>query len=266
MPPSSGARILDVARFPRNLDWAKTLALPRSQFPARPTPAQLEVYRARSSDDLYAWQRAHRPATVTRTNRSGDSSVVANEFVLHDGPPYANGAVHMGHALNKILKDLMLRTELFRGKRVHYRPGWDCHGLPIELKALQQPKSDAGKAQKSKSAPKKEALAASEAASRMTASEIRSAASMLARQTIDAQKQSFRSWGVMGEWDTPYQTMSKDFEMRQLSVFREMVRKGKVKVCIFYCRSGLTLMASRRPNIATPQTSTLVSFITNRLG
>ncbi|PIB01453.1 Isoleucine--tRNA ligase, chloroplastic/mitochondrial [Cercospora beticola] len=228
MPPSSGARILDVARFPRNLDWAKTLALPRSQFPARPTPAQLEGYRARSSDDLYAWQRGHRPATVTRTNGSGDSSVVDNEFVLHDGPPYANGAVHMGHALNKILKDLMLRTELFRGKRVHYRPGWDCHGLPIELKALQQPTSDASKAPKSKSAPKKEAQAASEAASRMTASEIRSAASMLARQTIDVQKKSFQSWGVMGEWDTPYQTMSKDFEMRQLSVFREMVRKGLI--------------------------------------
>ncbi|KAF2209416.1 hypothetical protein CERZMDRAFT_70305 [Cercospora zeae-maydis SCOH1-5] len=222
---------IDLARF-RQLalsksNWSDTLALPRSQFPARPTAADLETYRARCHD-LYAWQRAHRPATITRTNASGGSSVVNNEFVLHDGPPYANGPVHMGHALNKILKDLMLRTELLRGKRVHYRPGWDCHGLPIELKALQQPASAASQANKSKDAPKREAQAASEAASRMTASAIRSAAAKLARQTIDVQEKNFRSWGVMGEWDAPYKTMSKDFEMRQLGVFREMVRKGLI--------------------------------------
>ncbi|KAM3415419.1 hypothetical protein BST61_g8944 [Cercospora zeina] len=228
--PTSDMRV-DLARFRQlalsNLNWSDTLTLPRSQFPARPTVADLETYRARCHD-LYTWQRAHRPATITRNNASGGSSVVNNEFVLHDGPPYANGAVHMGHALNKILKDLMLRTELLRGKRVHYRPGWDCHGLPIELKALQQPASAASQTHKSKDAPKREAQAASEAASRMTASAIRSAAAKLARQTIEVQKKSFRSWGIMGEWDAPYQTMSKDFEMRQLGVFREMVRKGLI--------------------------------------
>lgn len=60
-----------------------------------------------------------------------------NEFVLHDGPPYANGDVHMGHAMNKLLKDFVLRLQIVNGNRVHYRPGWDCHGLPIELKAKQ---------------------------------------------------------------------------------------------------------------------------------
>lgn len=69
---------------------------------------------------LYAWQR---------NNLDGD------EFILHDGPPYANGDVHMGHAVNKLLKDFVLRHQISNRKRVHYRPGWDCHGLPIELKA-----------------------------------------------------------------------------------------------------------------------------------
>ena len=220
-------RIRELAKTKTN--WSDTLALPKSQFPARPSPEQLEKYRTRCADDLYAWQREHRPKTVTVHDETG-SKQVDNEFVLHDGPPYANGAVHVGHALNKILKDLMLRTELARGKRVHYRPGWDCHGLPIELKALQQPKSPKDQAKQIKDAAKKEAQAATEAANQMTASEIRQAAAKLASTTIEAQKKSFKGWGVMGEWDAPYTTMSKDFEIRQLGVFREMVRKGKVRM------------------------------------
>lgn len=220
-------RIRQLAKTKTN--WADTLALPKSQFPARPSPEQLDTYRTRCADDLYAWQRQHRPKAVSVTDDAG-SRQVDNEFVLHDGPPYANGAVHVGHALNKILKDLMLRTELSRGKRVHYRPGWDCHGLPIELKALQQPKSPRDQAKSIQDAPQKEARAASEAARQMSPSEIRVAASKLASETVEAQKKSFKSWGVMGEWDQPYTTMSRDFEIRQLGVFREMVRKGKVRM------------------------------------
>ena len=76
-----------------------------------------------SFDELYSWQRNHLQHE--------------DEFILHDGPPYANGKPHMGHALNKILKDIILRHKLLTGKQVHYIPGWDCHGLPIELKALE---------------------------------------------------------------------------------------------------------------------------------
>jgi isoleucyl-tRNA synthetase len=198
-------------------NWADTLALPRSQFPARPTPEQLETYRQRCADDLYEWQRKYK-----RDRKDG-----GEDFVLHDGPPYANGAVHVGHALNKVLKDLMLRSELSRGKRVQYRPGWDCHGLPIELKALQQPKAPGKQARSSKDTPAQEAKAAAYASSKMSASEIRAAARRLASDTIEVQKKSFREWGVMGEWDEPYTTMSADFEARQLGVFREMVRKGR---------------------------------------
>lgn len=197
--------------------WADTLALPKSRFPPRPSTEQLDLYRQRCADDLYEWQR--------KTRRKGDAG---GDFVLHDGPPYANGAVHVGHALNKVLKDLMLRSELSRGKRVQYRPGWDCHGLPIELKALQQPK-DAGKQAKSlKNSPAQEARAASDASNNMSALQIRTAARKLASDTIEAQKASFRGWGVMGEWDHPYKTMSDDFEGRQLGVFRELLRKGEM--------------------------------------
>ncbi|CAK4032323.1 related to isoleucine--tRNA ligase [Lecanosticta acicola] len=204
-------------------NWSDTLALPRSQFPARPSPEQVETYRKRCADDLYTWQRAIRPTAVDT-----DDGVKDNNFVLHDGPPYANGAVHVGHALNKVLKDLMLRWELSRGKRVHYRPGWDCHGLPIELKALQQPKLPAQQAKALKDTPGAEAQAAADASVTMTATEIRKVARQLASDTIEAQKKSFRGWGIMGEWENPYTTMSKDFEIRQLGVFREMVRKGLI--------------------------------------
>lgn len=216
-------KIRNIAKEKSN--WSDTLALPKSQFPARPSPEQLEKYRQRCADDLYRWQRANRPSTVK--SQDGEKS---NEFVLHDGPPYANGAVHVGHALNKVLKDLMLRSELARGKRVHYRPGWDCHGLPIELKALQQPKAPSKESKSLKDKPGQEAKAAAQASSQMTAPEIRAVARKLASETIETQKKSFREWGVMGEWDEPYKTMDKDFEMRQLGVFRDMVRKGEIRL------------------------------------
>ncbi|KAF2173338.1 hypothetical protein M409DRAFT_17278 [Zasmidium cellare ATCC 36951] len=237
MPAISPTRILKASTNPGNnlidkirsiaqekTNWGDTLALPKSQFPARPGPEQIEKYRQRCADDLYRWQRASRPRTVN----SEDGTEKSNEFVLHDGPPYANGAVHVGHALNKVLKDLMLRTELARGKRVHYRPGWDCHGLPIELKALQQPKAPSKESKSLKDKPGQEAKAAALASSQMTASEIRAVARKLASETVETQKKSFREWAVMGEWDAPYRTMDKEFEMRQLGVFREMVRKGLI--------------------------------------
>ena len=204
--------------------WSETLALPKSTFPARPTPAELERYRERCADDLYAWQRANRPQ-IARTRREGKGNEVNSEFVLHDGPPYANGAVHVGHALNKVLKDFVVRWHLAIGKRVHYRPGWDCHGLPIELKALQAQKTKTEQANALDDAPKEEAAAASGAG--MSALEIRQVARELASETIEKQKASFRGWGVMGEWDTPYKTMDLHFELAQLGVFREMVRKGR---------------------------------------
>lgn len=179
--------------------WSSTLKLPRSTFPARVSAADQAKYLRRCTDELYAWQRQTRPANDT--------------FVLHDGPPYANGELHVGHALNKILKDIINRTQLARGRRIHYVPGWDCHGLPIELKALQ-----AWNGQRDGRAETKTP----------TAAEIRRAARELAEKTVAEQMEGFKSWGIMADWEGHWKTMDKGFEMKQLSVFREMVDRGLI--------------------------------------
>ncbi|KAI2471300.1 isoleucyl-tRNA synthetase [Annulohypoxylon bovei var. microspora] len=171
--------------------WSATLKLPKSTFPPRPLPKFREQYLQRCADDLYKWQRQNRPAD--------------NTFVLHDGPPYANGGLHVGHALNKILKDMILRTKIQQGRRVDYIPGWDCHGLPIELKALEN--SEGGK---------------------LTPIEIRNSARNLASNTVSKQMKAFRSFGVMGDWGRRWTTMDAAFQIRQLRLFQQMFKKGLI--------------------------------------
>jgi isoleucyl-tRNA synthetase len=222
MPLFLPSRILRAAaQTPAAFKWSETLALPKSTFPARPTPSQLEQYRQRCADDLYSWQRANRPQVIQTASRAQ----VNNDFILHDGPPYANGAVHVGHALNKVLKDLVLRSQLAKGKRVYYRPGWDCHGLPIELKALQAQRTKTPQSEALKDAPK-QGETATTMGREMDAMQVRQIARELASTTIENQKASFKEWGVMGEWDAPYKTMDLEFEVKQLEVFKEMVSKG----------------------------------------
>jgi isoleucyl-tRNA synthetase len=229
------SRILRATQQVSRPDWGKTLNLPRSSFPARPSAAQLESYRAKCADELYQWQRD------SRDDGADDN------FVLHDGPPYANGAVHAGHALNKILKDIIVRSKLGTGQGVNYRPGWDCHGLPIELKALQ--------AQQEKSKDSGEAAAPS-----MSPIKIRRKASQLAGRTIEEQKKEFRSWGVMGEWDNPYKTMDRDFEIRQLGVFREMVKKGKAELRKHSTADSTSIDWCCRSHFPRSSSRSLVSF------
>ena len=174
--------------------WSSTLLLPKSSFPARPSAEDTARYIQRCADDLYSWQRRERSAN--------------NTFTLHDGPPYANGTLHIGHALNKILKDIVCRTQLAQGKRVSYVPGWDCHGLPIELKALEHHDWKKG--------------------GDHDASAVRKAARAFAEAAVQEQMSGFKSWGVMGDWAGHWKTMDKDFELRQLSVFKELVSKGLI--------------------------------------
>ncbi|MGJ3252828.1 MAG: isoleucine--tRNA ligase [Elainellaceae cyanobacterium] len=129
-------------------------------------------------------------------------------FILHDGPPYANGSLHMGHALNKILKDTINKYQLLRGRKVRYVPGWDCHGLPIELKVLQEMKPDERK--------------------HLTSLELRQRAKEWALQQVDAQRKGFMRYGVWGNWDHPYLTLTPDYEAAQIGVFGQMVLKGYV--------------------------------------
>ena len=177
--------------------WKKTLRLPKTSFPPRAVVADRPKYIKRCTDDLYSWQSSRLP-----TSEAG--------FTLTDGPPYANGSLHIGHALNKILKDIICRYHVSEGTRVDWVPGWDCHGLPIELKALQEPKHKPNKLETGTVSPVS----------------IRNAARKLAAKTVEEQKKAFRHWAIMADWDNAWKTMDKSFEMRQLEVFREMVKKG----------------------------------------
>jgi isoleucyl-tRNA synthetase len=129
-------------------------------------------------------------------------------FVLHDGPPYANGSLHMGHALNKVLKDIINKYHLLRGRKVRYVPGWDCHGLPIELKVLQTLKSDERRA--------------------LTPLKLRQKAKEFALKTVDQQRESFKRYGVWGDWEHPYLTLKPDYEAAQIGVFGKMVLEGYI--------------------------------------
>ncbi|KAI7851172.1 tRNA synthetases class I-domain-containing protein [Circinella umbellata] len=173
--------------------YTDTLLLPKTPFPLRANAVTREhTFRDRCTKELYPWQLKNNPKEL---------------FILHDGPPYANGDVHMGHALNKILKDIINRYKMLQGHKVWYRPGWDCHGLPIELKALE---------------------AIRQKGSELSAKEIRQLARKRALSEIEKQKKDFKSWSVMGDWDKPYRTLDRDYEIRQLRVFREMMKRGYI--------------------------------------
>ncbi|KAI9171684.1 Isoleucine--tRNA ligase [Paramyrothecium foliicola] len=171
--------------------WKATLKLPRSNFPARPNPKLQQQYLRECTENLYQWQATERASQEA--------------FVLHDGPPYANGALHIGHAINKTLKDMILRVQLQHGERVIYRPSWDCHGLPIEMKALgtNPPKG-------------------------MSPTKIRESARRLASKTITEQMKGFQSLGIMADWRSKWTTMDREYEIRQLRVFQQMVRRGLI--------------------------------------
>nr|WP_225867287.1 isoleucine--tRNA ligase [Cyanobium sp. PCC 7001] len=129
-------------------------------------------------------------------------------FTLHDGPPYANGALHVGHALNKILKDIINKTALLQGRRARFVPGWDCHGLPIELKVLQGLKS-------------------SERAA-LTPLGLRHKAHAYALEQVEGQKAGFQRWGIWADWEQPYLTLQKSYEAAQIGVFGAMVLAGHI--------------------------------------
>lgn len=175
--------------------YRNTVLLPRTDFPIKVNgPSLLEqeikIQQKCGFDQLYTWQREKK---------------AKKEYCLHDGPPYANGDPHVGHALNKILKDIRNRFEVLRGRQVHYVPGWDCHGLPIELKAL----GDLG-------------------TNELTPVQIRQKAREFAEKAISRQRAAFQRWGVMADWDNCYYTFDGKYEAAQLKVFQEMHNKGLI--------------------------------------
>ncbi|XP_071327198.1 isoleucine--tRNA ligase, mitochondrial isoform X3 [Trachinotus anak] len=193
--------------------YQDTVLLPRTEFPMKLTgqkllDRELQIQQDCGFADLYSWQRERK---------------AKKEFCLHDGPPYANGDPHVGHALNKILKDIRNRFEMLRGRQVHYIPGWDCHGLPIELKAL----GELG-------------------TSGLTPLQIRQKARDFAEGAIARQKAAFQRWGVMADWDQCYYTFDGAYEAAQLKVFQEMHSKGLIYQDykpIFWSPSSRTALA-----------------------
>ncbi|KAI6247159.1 Isoleucine--tRNA ligase, mitochondrial [Erysiphe necator] len=182
-------------RLPQK-SWSFSLKLPKTSFPARPSVTDQAVYLRRCTDDLYEWQIKERDGHST--------------FLLNDGPPYANGDLHIGHALNKILKDIICRRRVQQGKKVIYVPGWDCHGLPIEIKALERQRiSDTSDGV-------------------YDSIKIRKAARELASETVKSQMKNFREWGIMADWAKSWKTMDKSYEIKQLRIFQSLVRKGLI--------------------------------------
>ena len=193
-------------------DWKHTLNLPRTEFPMRANLQKTE------------------PAVIARWNETGlyerirEHRAGAPRFVLHDGPPYANGKIHIGHVLNKVLKDVVVRSRTMAGFDAPYVPGWDCHGLPIELKVDQEL---GGKKR------------------HMSVADFRRACRRYAQKFVERQSADFQRLGVSGDWARPYRTMTPDYQaaiVRALGRFVEqgMVYKGKKPVhwCL-HCRTAL---------------------------
>jgi isoleucyl-tRNA synthetase len=187
-------------------DYKNTLNLPRTDFPMKADLVSREPER------LKKWEAAKLYEKI-QTQRTG-----AEKFVLHDGPPFANGDVHIGTALNKILKDIIVKYKTLRGFSAPYIPGWDCHGLPIEFKVSQEMR----KSQKPEEGSQKPD---SDSFSPVT---IRKACEAYARKYIDLQRAQFKRLGVLGDWENPYLTLNKEYEADELRLFADIVAKGFV--------------------------------------
>ncbi len=178
------------------MDYKNTLNLPRTDFAMQAGLVQSEPKR------LEKWRQAGLYERIQEA-RAG-----APRFVLHDGPPFANGDVHVGTALNKILKDIILKSRTLAGFQVPYIPGWDCHGLPIEAKVTQELRT--------------QGLGDADAAT------IRSACDAYARRYVDLQRTQFQRLGVLGDWDHPYLTLAPQYEANEVRLFADLVAKGFV--------------------------------------
>src|SRR5579862_7146404 len=177
------------------VDLKKTIHLPRTDFSMKANLAQLEPKLLQQWQDTGLYRRI-------REARKGQPT-----YILHDGPPYANGNIHLGHALNKLLKDFIVKLKTMEGYDSPYIPGWDCHGLPIEIKV----DGELG--------PRK---------AQMTASQIRAECRKYAAKYVDLQRADFIRLGILGQWQDPYLTMSPQYESVIAGTFVEFLDRGYV--------------------------------------
>ena len=197
-----------------NQDYNKTLNLPNTEFPMRAGLPQSEPVT------LKKWEENDTYGKLMEKNAGKPM------FILHDGPPYANGNIHLGTALNKILKDFIVRYKNMSGFCAPFVPGWDTHGLPTELKA----RAKAG-------------VSSSDAISDV---ELRQICRDFALGYLDDQRNQFRRLGAIGDWENPYITLTKDFEATQIEIFSEMAQKGyiyKGLKPVYWCPECKTALA-----------------------
>lgn len=177
------------------MDYGKTLNLLKTDFPMRGNLPQAEPKMQEHWEQQNIYE-------LVQKSREGKP-----KFILHDGPPYANGDIHIGHAMNKVIKDIIVRYKTMQGFDAPYVPGWDTHGLPIE-----QAIANSGKVDRKK----------------MSVSEFRNYCRDYALEWVERQKQQFKRLGVRGDWNNPYITLQPKYEAQQIRVFGEMVNRGYI--------------------------------------
>ena len=196
------------------MEYKDTLNLPKTDFPMRANLPQNEPKQVEK------WQREGTYFQILEANQERP------KFILHDGPPYANGNIHIGHALNKILKDIIVKYKAMTGNAAPYVPGWDCHGLPIEL----QVEKNIGRAKK---------LALSKA-------EIRRLCKEYAEKYISIQRDEFKRLGVLGDWERPYRTLDPAYEAQEVRELGKIAASGALyrqKKPVYWCASCVTALA-----------------------
>ncbi len=197
----------------KKVKWKDTLNLPSTGFPMK---ASLNV---KEPQILKKWEEKDLYNTILELRADCPS------YILHDGPPYANGEIHLGHALNKILKDFIVKTKSMEGFKAPLIPGWDCHGLPIEInidKKLGKKKRD------------------------LTTVEFREQCREYAEKYLDLQREGFKRLGVFADWENPYKTINPSYEASIISTFRSFAEKGNVvrkKRPVYWCNSCRTALA-----------------------
>ena len=216
------------------MDYNKTINLPKTEFPMR---AGLPK---REPEMLARWQEQDIYNELLKKNEGKP------RFSLHDGPPFSNGNLHMGHALNKALKDIIVRSYAMRGYYTPYIPGWDNHGMPIESAIIKEQKLN----HKAMSIP-----------------EFRSACHAYAQKYVDIQSEAFQRMGVVGDWEHPYLTMNPGFEAEEVKVFGEMYKRGyiyKGLKPVYWCPHDETALAEAEIDYKDdPCTTVYVKFPMN---
>jgi len=199
------------------MDYSKTVQLPKTDFPMKADLPKREPEWLKRWDSEQVYQKA----LAQRADQKGKK-----QFILHDGPPYANGHLHLGHALNKILKDIIIRTKTMAGYYAPYVPGWDCHGLPIELQLMKELKvTDKHKVDRT---------------------QFRAQAKDFAQKFVAIQRQEFQRMGILGDWDHPYLTMDETYKKKIVETFLELQKKGYVfrgKKPVYWCSTDETALA-----------------------